>query len=328
MKLFGDSLREAREARGVTLDAIAQDTHIGRQYLDALERSDLDSLPGGVFDKGYIRSYAQVLGIDPQPILEAYRVEERSRGRGTPEDERQRLEQLSRLLDQRTGRNKVGLFWAHRLQFGVGVVVLGFLASATWFWLRPKTDRVGRHTEHRFERRVESDPLSQPATGPEGSVAVKSGGAESEAKAGADPKATAASAKRERTLGLEQGLRPGSADGRLTVSESGVGTGIVERQLVGRSDGFPEGAWVFFWTRVVGGESGDVIRHVWSHEGRLYMNAVLEIGGPHWRTYSSYRLSADSLGSWTVEARGADGAVLAREEFLCSPPPRNLQTRR
>ena len=93
-------LRRAREARGLALDAVADATRIARHHLEALERSDLDALPAGPFGKGYVRSYAKLLGIDPEPILEDYRVRERQRGLGTAEDERRTLEQLSRLLHE------------------------------------------------------------------------------------------------------------------------------------------------------------------------------------------------------------------------------------
>ncbi len=101
---FGELLRRAREARGLALDAVAGATRIARRYLEALERGDLDSLPAGPFGKGYIRSYAKVLGIDPEPILRDYRDRERERGVGTADEERRTLEQLSRLI--RSGESR------------------------------------------------------------------------------------------------------------------------------------------------------------------------------------------------------------------------------
>lgn len=101
MKAFGDRLRQAREAKGVSVRAVAASTRISEHYLHALERSDLEALPGGVFDKGYIKSYAQLLDIDPKPLLESYGIEERKRGRGTPEHERQELARLTQLAIRR-----------------------------------------------------------------------------------------------------------------------------------------------------------------------------------------------------------------------------------
>lgn len=110
------------------------------------------------------------------------------------------------------------------------------------------------------------------------------------------------------------------ADGsELTISESGVGAGVVRRHLVGRREEFREGGRAWFWTRVEGGRRGDVLRHVWIHEGRTVADIRLRIGGPHWRTYTRRLLVPGSGGSWSVEARDAQDRVLAVERFVCVP---------
>jgi hypothetical protein len=106
------------------------------------------------------------------------------------------------------------------------------------------------------------------------------------------------------------------------VSDHGVGTGLAGGWLVGESDRFPEGTRVSFWTRVLGGQPGHVIRHVWFREGQAVMSADLPVGGPHWRTYSRLLLAEGSAGSWAAEARTSDGRLLARQEFLCEPAGR------
>ena len=103
----------------------------------------------------------------------------------------------------------------------------------------------------------------------------------------------------------------------ISVSESGVGTGVVDRELQGAGDSFPEGTKVWFWVRVVGAEAGDRIVHVWIREGREVHSIELELGGSHWRTWSSKTLHPGSAGGWAVEARTVEGSVLAREEFRC-----------
>lgn len=105
--------------------------------------------------------------------------------------------------------------------------------------------------------------------------------------------------------------------GRLAIPEFGVGTGIMGRQLVGRSDHFAEGTVVWFWTRVLDGRRGDTIRHVWLHEGRVMGTVRLSVGGSQWRTQSQWQLGKGSSGSWAVEARDADDRVLATMTFLC-----------
>ena len=98
-----------------------------------------------------------------------------------------------------------------------------------------------------------------------------------------------------------------------------MGTAVVSRQLVGESNRFREGSRIFFWTRAIGGKAGEVLRHVWLHDGRPVTTVSLTIGGPHWRTHSRKTLYAGSAGRWAVEARDAGGRVLARAEFACVP---------
>ena len=62
MDSIGEILRRAREERGWTLDEIASRTRINRKYLDAIERGDRESIPGGFFYKSFIRQYAGVVG--------------------------------------------------------------------------------------------------------------------------------------------------------------------------------------------------------------------------------------------------------------------------
>lgn len=70
-------LRSAREAQGKSLDDAAVATRIRSSYLEALEQERFGELGGSVYAKGFLRSYAGYLGIDPAPLLEAYRAQER-----------------------------------------------------------------------------------------------------------------------------------------------------------------------------------------------------------------------------------------------------------
>lgn len=117
----------------------------------------------------------------------------------------------------------------------------------------------------------------------------------------------------------EPGSRLEPASGRLHITEFGVGTGIGNRRLVGEGDRFVEGTQVWFWTRVLGGEPGETIRHVWQHEGHESSWVPLTLGGDHWRTQSRKTLREGSAGRWAVEAVDGEGRVLARREFVCVP---------
>jgi cytoskeletal protein RodZ len=72
MSDFGTTLREARERRGITLRQIADHTKISIASLEALERSDASRLPGGIFARSFVRSYADEVGLDPDATVEAF----------------------------------------------------------------------------------------------------------------------------------------------------------------------------------------------------------------------------------------------------------------
>ena len=72
VKNFGSYLKNERELRGVTLQAISGTTKIHIKFLRALEDNKFDELPGEVFIKGYIKSYADTIGSDPEETLNVY----------------------------------------------------------------------------------------------------------------------------------------------------------------------------------------------------------------------------------------------------------------
>jgi cytoskeleton protein RodZ len=76
LRTIGEALRSAREAQGKSLDDAAVATRIRPSYLEALEHEQFGELGGSVYAKGFLRSYAGYLGVDPAPLLEAYRAKE------------------------------------------------------------------------------------------------------------------------------------------------------------------------------------------------------------------------------------------------------------
>jgi cytoskeleton protein RodZ len=76
MSSFGETLKRERELRQISLREIAEATKINLRYLDALERDDFRHLPGGVFNKGFVRAYAEFIGIDPEAMVTAYLEED------------------------------------------------------------------------------------------------------------------------------------------------------------------------------------------------------------------------------------------------------------
>jgi len=73
MSSIGQSLREEREARNISIEEIASSTKIVLRYLEALEADRLDRMPGGFFIRGIIRNYARAIGLDPEEVLNRYK---------------------------------------------------------------------------------------------------------------------------------------------------------------------------------------------------------------------------------------------------------------
>ncbi len=72
MAAFGEKLRKQREQRGIALDAISNTTKISTRMLRALEDEHFDQLPGGVFNKGFVRAYARQVGLDEEEAITDY----------------------------------------------------------------------------------------------------------------------------------------------------------------------------------------------------------------------------------------------------------------
>src|SRR5437868_7654095 len=69
---LGSRLRAARERRGVSLRQIAGATKISVSALEALEHNDLSRLPGGIFSRAFVRSYALEVGLDPEEAIQEF----------------------------------------------------------------------------------------------------------------------------------------------------------------------------------------------------------------------------------------------------------------
>jgi cytoskeletal protein RodZ len=331
MGTFGLQLRRERENRGLRLVDVSKRTRVGVHHLAALEHEDLAALPNEVFVKGYLRAYAECLGLDPSALVAEYVSAAQGR-RPAPEGggEDAVVREMSRILvreEDRAPRTRL-LVLALGAVVGVGLV-------AGW-WMRrgdagadappaiaragPAADpaavsEAGRGGESRREMsRVAptSAPAPSPPTAPDAAVPRPATDVETSPE---PPPAAAVVPPARRTERSAASAAPASS---LAVAESGVGIAVVDRRLVGEAARFAPGAQVYFWTRVEGGRAGERLRHVWFHDGRELASIPLQIGGSHWRTQS--RQTLWNPGSWAVEARDDAGRVLARAEFSCAEP--------
>jgi cytoskeletal protein RodZ len=117
---LGEVLRAAREAKGVDLARVERDTKIRERYLVALETADYRELPGSVYTKGFLRNYGTYLGLDPEYLIDLYRLET------SVATERPRMPAPPRPITTRGSRAFVitpGLVFAAILTVAVGAFV-------------------------------------------------------------------------------------------------------------------------------------------------------------------------------------------------------------
>src|ERR1700733_14622137 len=80
MERFCDELRWERERRQVSIERICEETKVSLRHLLALEAGEYNSLPGGVFRRGIVRSYLSALGLDEMPWIERFEASLRESG--------------------------------------------------------------------------------------------------------------------------------------------------------------------------------------------------------------------------------------------------------
>jgi cytoskeletal protein RodZ len=120
---IGNSLREARERQGLGYPEIELATKIRAKYIRALEEEDFTSIPGDAYIRGFLRTYAEYLGLDGDVYVDEYasRFITSWRDELPPRPERRRIRTRERRLERRA----VLLVLA-------GIVLLGVLVFAAW----------------------------------------------------------------------------------------------------------------------------------------------------------------------------------------------------
>jgi cytoskeletal protein RodZ len=98
---LGAVLRTAREAKFIDLARVERDTKIRIRYLSALERGDYRDLPEPIYTRGFLRNYGLYLGLDPEYLVDLYRLES---GAGV---ERPSMPAARRSVAARQGRSLV-----------------------------------------------------------------------------------------------------------------------------------------------------------------------------------------------------------------------------
>jgi cytoskeleton protein RodZ len=148
---FGEKLKLEREKRKITLEEISSSTKIGTRMLQALEEEKFNQLPGGIFNKGFVRAYARVIGLDEDQAVADYleasgdalpaRPETMGRDSTREDSVRETEERISRL-------EAISDSPSRPLPWGAFAVVLLAVALALSLWSHRRRDQeqLAAHT--------------------------------------------------------------------------------------------------------------------------------------------------------------------------------------
>ena len=340
---FGAMLLHARNERGISHEDVARDTRVAKRYVIALENESISTLPGGPYNRAYVRTYAAYLGLDADSIVRDYDrvVQEQSHTShlAAQPDQIAALRAVIQQRESQTAGRKVSLATSKRLVVVTSIAVF-VLAGVVWVGARrlsspagipppqlstasavvsdtnPKSDEIHETVTASDNASVIQSPIISASTAPAAADML----AESEPRVSdAEKEPRSADAIPVQTLpaktdeiGISEDRQAATS---ISVNDSGVGTDVVNRKLVGQSETFAVGTRVVFWTLVTGGRPGDTIRHAWFHKGRSVATVTLRVASASWRTHSQRMLGPGADGEWVVEAQDEHGRVLARHAF-------------
>jgi cytoskeletal protein RodZ len=154
MKSLGEYLRAERQARGISLEQISADTRISMDMLRAIEHGNVEQLPAPVLIKGFLKAYAEKIGLAPEEVIVEYQnlIEE-------ARDHQEGIEKFHQRLQPQSSKKKLLVL----------VVAFTLLTGFIFFWYRPSSVRQQATSSSRGElvsptavdqRAVKSDPDS------------------------------------------------------------------------------------------------------------------------------------------------------------------------
>jgi cytoskeleton protein RodZ len=145
---FGERLKRERELREVAPNEIVVATRISLRFLEALENEDWDKLPGGIFNRGFVRAIARYLGLDEESLLAEYDL---AHG-----------DQSAEAVPAPENRIPAPPKWlAAAFVLGVLVVIAGLITAGVYGWRRYSAHRRAKQSS---AVSAQTDPAAQSAS--------------------------------------------------------------------------------------------------------------------------------------------------------------------
>ena len=153
MPSFGEKLKREREKRSITLEQIAQSTKIGTRMLQALEDEQFGQLPGGIFNKGFVRAYARHVGLDEEETIADFLAAAGETPLAMPE-----------IKPESPGAVDRTPFRFPDLPWGWLAAAAVLLALAFWLWNRPRHGEASEPASAAQSAVPSSTPAAPPVT--------------------------------------------------------------------------------------------------------------------------------------------------------------------
>ena len=138
---IGEKLRLEREAQGIALRDISEQTRISMRYLEAIETDDYRRLPGGIFNRSFIRAYAKFIGYDEDQAIEEYAQTLRDHGESADDEAKPFRSQV--YTDDAAGQARSPM-----KTLLLAIIILAILSAVVWgglyFYQRSATKSKGR----------------------------------------------------------------------------------------------------------------------------------------------------------------------------------------
>ena len=232
--MLGKRLEQTREAAGLTIDDVSNRLRLSPRQIKALETDDFTVLPEAMITRGFIRNYARLLELDPEPLLEAYRAHvpsEPPRSISIPSE--------NILISENGGRS-----WTVYLLAGLLIVLL----LGVWLYMGEMPGKAGQKSAPvAVTPAPAQDPVSAPTPVPALPAAER--GADASPTPAADP---AAAPGRESTAATETPAPAAAATNSAdSNTQPAAGTGATARLKFTFSDAS--------WVSVVDGNNQEIL---------------------------------------------------------------------
>lgn len=142
---IGEQLRLAREERGIGLREICDQTRISVHYLEAIEANDYKRLPGGVFNRSFIKAYARCVGYDEREAIEGYTRYLREHGDSSDDVNTHPMQSKVYTDTPATRSPLLTVFLAILI---LAILTAAALAALYWFQRRAQSEVPQNHEYH------------------------------------------------------------------------------------------------------------------------------------------------------------------------------------